>query len=163
MHPHQQQIDSFYGAFARLDADAMGACYADEVMFDDEVFSLRGKAETVAMWRMLCESVRAHGGDAWRLEWTDLGANEYEGGAHWEAWYPFGPRQRRVHQRVQARFGFNDAGLIAVHRDRFDFWRWSRQALGFRGLLLGWSDSLRRQVRRQAAARLQGYRQTQPR
>ena len=43
MHPNQQSIETFYGAFARLDADTMAQCYADDAAFDDEVFSLRGK------------------------------------------------------------------------------------------------------------------------
>jgi hypothetical protein len=28
-------------------------------------------------------------------------------------------------------------GLIIEHRDHFELWRWSRQALGLKGLLLG--------------------------
>lgn len=42
-------------------------------------------------------------------------------------------------------------GLIATHRDRFNFWRWARQALGAPGVLLGWSPSLKRKVRNTAA------------
>ena len=49
------------------------------------------------------------------------------------------------------------AGLITRHTDRFDFWRWSRQALGAPGLLLGWSPFLRAKVRGQAAASLRRF------
>ncbi len=42
MHPNQQTLEMFYGAFARLDPDSMARCYADDAVFDDEVFSLRG-------------------------------------------------------------------------------------------------------------------------
>ena len=49
-------------------------------------------------------------------------------------------------------------GLILTHRDRFDFWAWSRQALGTPGLLLGWSGFLRDKVRAQAAKNLAAYR-----
>ena len=48
-------------------------------------------------------------------------------------------------------------GLIASQRDRFDFWRWSRQALGAPGLLLGWSPMLKKKVRATAAANLQAF------
>jgi ketosteroid isomerase-like protein len=48
MHVNQQTLERFYSAFARLDADAMAACYAEEAAFDDEVFSLRGKAQARA-------------------------------------------------------------------------------------------------------------------
>ena len=50
---NRQTIDDFYAAFARLDADGMAACYADDAMFDDEVFSLRGTPEVMGMWGML--------------------------------------------------------------------------------------------------------------
>jgi hypothetical protein len=47
--------------------------------------------------------------------------------------------------------------LITRHRDRFNFWSWSRQALGAPGLLLGWTPFLRQKVRAQAAANLQKF------
>ena len=56
-----------------------------------------------------------------------------------------------------AAFRFRD-GLIVEHRDRFDFWRWSRQALGAPGLLLGWTPMLRNKVRAQAATKLALFR-----
>ena len=52
---------------------------------------------------------------------------------------------------------FNEQGLITRQRDRFDFWAWSRQALGMPGLLLGWTPFLRHKVQRQAAANLQKF------
>ena len=54
-----------------------------------------------------------------------------------------------------ATFGGNS--LITTHRDRFNFWTWSRQALGAPGLLLGWSPYLRNKVRAQAASNLQRF------
>lgn len=30
MHSNQQTLETFYSAFARLDADAMAGCYADD-------------------------------------------------------------------------------------------------------------------------------------
>lgn len=45
MHPNQQTLEMFYGAFARLDAATMERCYAQDAAFDDEVFSLRGRRE----------------------------------------------------------------------------------------------------------------------
>ena len=52
---------------------------------------------------------------------------------------------------------FDKRGLILRHRDRFDFWGWSRQALGAPGWLLGWTPLLRNKVRAQAGARLRGF------
>ena len=52
MHPNADTITKFYAAFAQLDPEGMAACYADDVCFDDEVFSLRGKAQVMGMWRI---------------------------------------------------------------------------------------------------------------
>ena len=47
--------------------------------------------------------------------------------------------------------------MIRRHRDRFDFYRWSRQALGLPGLLLGWTPMLRKGIRAKAAQNLAAY------
>ena len=61
-----------------------------------------------------------------------------------------------MHNAIDATFEFRD-GLIVRHVDRFDFWRWSRQALGPIGLLLGWTPILRRKVRRTVRRTLDAY------
>jgi hypothetical protein len=105
---------------------------------------------------MLCESTRINGQDVWQLEFGAIEADRRCGSAHWEARYRFGADRRIVLNRIDASFEFRD-GLIAVHRDRFDFWAWSRQALGVPGLLLGWTPWLQAKVRAQAASRLQAW------
>lgn len=154
MHPNAQTLTKFYTAFAALDPDTMATCYADDVAFDDEVFSLRGKAEVMGMWRMLCEATRAKGRDVWKLEFSAIEADATQGRAHWDAHYRFSATGRLVLNRIDAAFTFNTQGLIATHRDRFDFWAWSRQALGMPGLLLGWTPMLRNKVRATAAGNL---------
>ena len=37
MHPNQQTIEKFYSAFARLDAETMGQCYAPGAVFEDSL------------------------------------------------------------------------------------------------------------------------------
>ena len=143
-------IEKFYAAFARLDGEAMQACYADDASFDDEAFSLLGRTQIGGMWRMLTETTKAKARDAWRLEASAI----TDDSAHWEAWYRFTATGRDVHNIIEAKFAFDGAGLIKRHVDSFDFWRWSRQALGAPGLLLGWSPFLRGKVRAQAAANL---------
>ena len=47
---HNALITQFYQAFQRLDADAMCACYTDDVVFSDPAFgTLRGK-DAADMW-----------------------------------------------------------------------------------------------------------------
>lgn len=157
MHPNQTRLDDFYAAFARLDADAMAACYAPDAQFDDEVFSLRGHEQVGGMWRMLCEATQAKNRDAWMLACSGIEADDATGRAHWEADYRFSASGRQVHNAIDSVFAFNGAGLITRQRDRFDFWGWSRQALGIPGLVLGWTPFFRRMVQAQAAANLDKY------
>ncbi len=151
----QATLERFYSAFKQLDGAAMQACYAPNAQFDDEAFSLRGREEAGAMWRMLCDAVKAKGRADWALEYSTTAST-----AHWEPRYRFSATGRLVHNIIDAEFTFDAAGLILTHRDRFDFWRWSRQALGAPGLLLGWSSFLRSKVRAQAAKGLAIYRKT---
>jgi hypothetical protein len=149
----QAIIERFYAAFAKLDGAAMQACYAPGATFEDEAFSLKGPQEIGGMWRMLCDATKAKGMAHWKLDVSQVTANS----AHWEAHYLFSATGRLVHNRIDASFEFDPQGLITRHRDRFDFWSWSRQALGMPGLLLGWSPFLRNKVRSTAAASLKRY------
>lgn len=162
MHPNAQTLHRFYAAFAALDADTMAACYAPDARFDDEAFSLRGRDEVAGMWRMLCTATRAKGLDVWKLEASGIQADANGGQAHWEAWYRFSATGRLVHNVIDGRFEFSPEGLITRHRDRFNFWAWSRQALGTPGLLLGWTPFLRNKVRATAASNLRKFMAGQP-
>ncbi len=150
-------IETFYAAFSRLDHAAMQACYAPDARFDDEAFSLLGREQIGAMWRMLCSATQAKGMAHWQLQASAITARGTRGQAHWEAHYLFSATGRLVHNRIDAEFDFNAQGLITRHRDRFDFWRWARQALGLPGLLLGWTPWLRQKVRRTAAQNLAAF------
>ena len=140
-------IARFYEAFGRRDGDAMAACYAPDARFSDPVFPGLTGAEPGAMWRML----------AGRSEDLQVELVEHDAeSAHWRATYTFTQTGRPVVNDVHASFEFAD-GLIAEHVDDFSFWRWSRQALGTPGLLLGWTPLLRAAVRRRARAGLDEF------
>ena len=155
MHPNEQLIETFYTAFAAKDYAAMQACYGPAPAFADEVFSLKGK-EVGAMWHMLCE-----GGSDLSLTYRDIHADDAAGRAHWEARYTFSTTGRQVLNVIDAEFQFL-AGRIRDHRDRFSFYRWSSQALGPTGLLLGWTPIVRNKVRATARARLDKFIQAHP-
>ena len=157
MHPNQAALEKFYSAFAQLDVDTMATCYAADAQFDDEAFSLRGYEHVIGMWRMLCETTKARALADWKLVYSGIEADAKTGKAHWEADYRFSATNRQVHNVIDGVFEFNDRGLIARHRDSFDFWTWSRQALGTPGLLLGWTPFLRNKVRSTAATNLQKF------
>ncbi len=156
MNTNERTIENFYNAFARLDPKAMADHYADDVAFDDEVFSLRGKQEVMGMWRMLCTATKDKGADVWKLRFGEVRADR-TGGAHWDANYRFSATGRLVTNNVDAQFEFGPDGRIVRHRDSFDFWRWSRQALGAPGLLLGWTPVLRSKIRAKAAGNLRRF------
>jgi ketosteroid isomerase-like protein len=151
-HPNAELIERFYEAFQRHDAEAMGACYADDVVFSDPAFGeLRGE-EARDMWRMLVQRAQE-----FSLTYDAVDANERTGSARWVARYLFSQTGRSVVNRIQAQFVFRD-GRIAEHRDTFDLWRWSRQALGLKGVLLGWTPVVQRAIRAQARKGLDAYR-----
>lgn len=138
----------FFEAFHRRNAKAMGACYHPEARFSDPVFPDLDATQARAMWRMLI----ARGADL-RIRFAVLTAWSEGAEVEWQAWYTFGATGRPVHNIIRTRMVFRD-GLIVRHVDRFSFWRWSWQALGAAGLLLGWTPWLRSKVRRKAAASL---------
>ncbi|MEO7760768.1 MAG: nuclear transport factor 2 family protein, partial [Casimicrobiaceae bacterium] len=86
----------------------------------------------------------------------DISADNLEGKAHWEAWYTFTKTGRPVHNVIDATFEFRD-GKIAAHRDAFDLWAWTRQALGVSGVLLGWTPIIQGAVRKQGREGLAKY------
>ena len=154
-HPHADLITRFYDAFSRRDAKTMASCYHPDVHFQDPAFDLHG-ARAGAMWHMLCTR-----GKDLELTYSDVRADETSGSAHWVATYTFSQTGRKVRNEIDAAFTF-EGGLIRTHRDTFDFWRWSRQALGAPGLLLGWTPWLLAKVSSEALKGLEGYVERHP-
>ncbi|HWZ28627.1 MAG TPA: nuclear transport factor 2 family protein [Gemmatimonadales bacterium] len=148
-------IRSFYAALQRRDGAALGAAYAPDARFEDAVFTLSGW-EVPAMWRMLC----ARAVDL-RVEFRDVRVDRDSGSAHWEAWYTFSPTGRPVHNIIDATMTLR-GGKILTHHDRFDFRRWSAQALGLTGRLFGWTPMLHAAVRRRSARALATYAANHP-
>jgi ketosteroid isomerase-like protein len=151
MHPHSQLISDFYSAFQRRDAAAMAACYHPDVEFSDPVFVGLRHGGVTSMWHMLCER-----GKDLELTFRDVQADDRTGRAHWDARYTFSTTGRKVLNRIDAEFEFRD-GKIVRHNDHFDFYAWSRQALGPMGLVLGWTPLLKNKVRSQARGSLEKY------
>jgi ketosteroid isomerase-like protein len=138
-------IERLYGAFGRGDGDTMATCYHPDVHFSDPVFPDLDGPEVMKMWRTLLSR-----SDDLEITLGERSATGEEGSAHWTARYTFSGTGRHVVNEVDAAFRFR-GGLIVEHRDSFDFWKWSRMALGAPGLLLGWSPMLKKKVRAQSA------------
>jgi len=156
-HPNAALIARFYAALDRHDAETMLACYAPDVAFSDPVFPALDTKGVGAMWRMLC----ARGKDL-RVVASDIEADDARGRAHWDATYSYSATGRHVENRIDASFAFRD-GLIVRHDDRFDLWRWTWQALGLPGLLLGWAPPVQSAIRAKAARALAAWGTREPR
>jgi len=144
-------ITEFYQAFNRLDAEAMAACYTDDVLFSDPAFGeLRGQ-QVGDMWRTLTTRAKS-----FSLKFDKVRADERTGSAHWVATYLFSQTGRTIVNDIEASFVFRD-GKICEHHDQFDLWNWSRQALGFKGLLLGWTPVVQDAIKAQAQKGLKAF------
>ena len=147
-----ETIRRFYAAFDAHDGETMAACYAPDVSFSDPVFpDLQGE-EAADMWRML--TGRA---EDLAVELASSDADDRTGRANWIAHYTF-RTGRAVVNDIDATFAFDASGLITEHHDSFDFWRWTRMALGPIGVALGWSPIVQGKVRSEAAAGLADFR-----
>lgn len=149
-------LERFYEAFSKRDWVTMGACYHPHARFSDPVFTELDAEGVRAMWEMLLTS-----GTDLRVSYTVLRADENSGQVRWQAWYTFSRTGRAVHNIITSEFVIED-DRIRLQRDHFDFWRWSRQALGVPGLLLGWTPIIADKVRGSAGQALHRYRKHDP-
>ncbi|MFT7121632.1 MAG: ketosteroid isomerase-like protein [Neolewinella sp.] len=144
-------ITSFYRAFADHDAPGMVACYAEDVVFEDPAFGQLKSQDAHDMWLMLL------GRDAKpEIAFGGVSAEGETATVEWVAKYKYGAKKRLVVNEVTASFVIRD-GKIVKHTDRFSMWKWSRQALGLNGLLMGWTPFLRNQVQETTKGMLKKY------
>jgi len=151
MNENERLIHRFYEAFAKLDYHTMQECYHDEAVFFDPVFQDLNAYEVRNMWEMLCRQAKN-----FSLTFTDVYADEEYGGCRWTATYTFSRRGRRIVNKIRAHFRFRDQKIIE-HTDDFDLWKWSRQALGVTGWVLGWSELVQRKIRNTAQDNLLAF------
>lgn len=150
-HPNAELLEQFYRAFQTKDGDGMAAIYAQDATFSDPVFTdLKGR-EVGGMWQMLCKR-----GKDLNVEYEVLGADDTTGRARWEAWYTFSGTGRKVHNTVASTFTFQE-GKVVAQVDNFDFYAWTRMALGPMGLVLGWTPFVQKKIRRTARAGLEDF------
>ena len=102
---------------------------------------------------MLCQSQK---GKNFVVEYSNIEASNDKGSAHWEAHYTFGKTNRKVHNIIDAKFEFKD-GKIIRHTDSFNLYRWSKQALGLQGWLLGWTSFFKNKLQQQTNGMLRKF------
>lgn len=145
----EQLITKFYTSFLKLNADGMNSCYDGEVVFFDPAFELLQAQEAMAMWRMLCKRAKDFSLTFGNIQ--DLGDNYYT--CDWVATYTFSTTGRTVVNNVKAHMKIED-GKIMEHSDGFSLHKWSAQALGLSGMLLGWNSFFQRKIKNTARRNL---------
>ena len=149
MTNNEALIHKFYTAFQKVDAAGMNSCYSEDIAFFDPVFGLlEGKAAR-AMWTMLCQNST----DLSLTYGNIIHLDEEYSTCEWVATYTFSKTGRKVVNRIKANMRFAD-GLIVEHSDGFSLHKWSSQALGFSGWLLGWNSMFQRKIKNQAKRKL---------
>jgi ketosteroid isomerase-like protein len=151
LNDHEALIHKLYTAFQKSDGATMAECYHPQATFTDPAFVNLQGAEVGAMWKMLTSRAKD-----FSMKYSQVEANTDTGSAYWEANYIFSSTGRKVLNKIHSSFRFKD-GKIIEQRDNFNFWRWSRQALGPSGLLLGWTPFLQKKVQATAKKGLLEY------
>ena len=149
MTNRDQLINNFYSSFQKLDSAGMTACYSDDIVFFDPAFGLLKGAEAKAMWEMLCKNARDFSLTYGNIQHLD---EEYST-CDWVATYTFSKTGRKIVNRIKANMRFAE-GKIIEHSDAFSLHKWSSQALGFSGWLLGWNSFFQRKIKNQAKRNL---------
>ena len=142
-------ISHFYFAFQELDYKTMNDCYAEDIVFSDPVFMVLKGNEVKAMWEMLCKNAKD-----FSLTFSDIELLDEEyATCKWVASYTFSKTGKKVVNKIKAYMKFKD-GKIIEHSDAFRLSKWIGQALGWKGVLFGWTGFMKRAVQKNARKNL---------
>jgi len=155
MNPNEALITKFYTAFANADVKTMSECYHPKIHFIDPAFGLLKEDQVSKMWEMLILKSKGN----IKIEFSNVKADDFTGSAIWKATYNFSKTNRKVINTIAAEFAFQD-GLIIKHTDNFDVWKWSKQAFGPMGYLLGWTGFFQKKIQDQALLSLKKFQES---
>lgn len=152
MSDNKAIIEKFYTSFQQLDAEAMNSCYSSDIIFSDPVFMILKGDEVRTMWEMLCRNAKN-----FSLTFSDIELLDEEyATCRWQAKYTFSKTGREVTNNVKAFIRIVD-GKITEHSDAFRLSTWIGQALGWKGLIFGWTGFVKKKVQDSARASLIKY------
>lgn len=153
---NEEIIEKFYKSMANRDVEGMVSCYHPEVQFEDPAFGVLKGERACDMWRMLF----GHNKALIQVSYSQIQANEQEGSAHWTAEYVFRQTGKKVFNEIDAQFTFKD-GKIFRHKDHFDLYKWSQQAFGLTGYLMGWTNFFKQKLQKKTKENLNFFIQKQ--
>lgn len=149
---NKEVIEKFYTAFSEGDAETMISCYNDDVIFSDPAFGTLKGPNAKAMWKMLLGNKKSKS----KVSFNNIQADNSSGSASWIANYNYGPKSRKVTNHVNAKFEFKN-GKISKHTDDFNLWKWTQQAMGASGYLLGWSSFMKNKIQEETGKKLNAF------
>lgn len=142
----------FYSAFAKGDAETMISFYDDPIEFEDPAFGKLKGDEAKMMWEMLIE--RSQGN--LKIDFEVIETTENTARINWEARYPISNTGRRIHNKISTNLTIENEKIIK-HVDHFNLWKWAHQAIGWKGLVFGWTSSVQLKIRNLSRALLDSY------
>ena len=145
---NKKLITQFYYSFANNKVKSMINCYDNKIVFKDPVFGELKGNKAKQMWKMLLSKNKNI-----KITTSDIFVGENSGVVKWKAEYTYGKNKRKIVNNVMATFEFKD-GKIIKHIDNFNFYNWSKQALGIKGLLLGWTTFFQKKIQKKANSKL---------
>ncbi|TMI71637.1 MAG: nuclear transport factor 2 family protein [Bacteroidetes bacterium] len=152
MSLNEDIINRFYSAFQKLDYQTMNDCYSEDIVFSDPVFMILRGDEVRAMWEMLCKNAKDFSLNFSNIELLD---EEYAT-CRWTASYTFSKTGKKVVNKIKAYMKLEN-GKIIEHSDAFRLSTWIGQALGWKGVLFGWTGFMKRAVQKNARKNLAIY------
>lgn len=152
MSDNAATVERFYSAFQKLDYAGMNACYSEDIVFSDPVFGLLRGNEVKSMWEMLCRNAKD-----FSLQFSNIQLLDEEyATCNWTASYTFSKTGKKVVNNIKAFMKLED-GIIIEHSDAFRLSTWIGQALGWKGVLFGWTGFMKRAVKKNASRNLQKF------
>lgn len=143
-----QCLVKFYEAFQKQDYKTMGQCYHTEATFEDPAFGELSQPQVLCMWEMLLSRAQE-----FTLTCSKPLITSEEGSSEVTASYLFSKTHRKIVNHIFSTFVFKN-GKIFKQVDKFDLWKWSRQALGLPAILLGWTPLFQNKIRAEARRNL---------
>ena len=104
------------------------------------------------MWEMLLTSKKGE----LKVSYKIARVSDKKGKVNWVAEYHFGKNNRKVINNVSGEFKFED-GKIIEHIDTFNLWKWSKQAMGTLGYLIGWTPLMKKKIQKSTNKKLNNF------
>lgn len=139
----KELIELFYTSFINKDVEQMVNCYHSEIEFEDPAFGKLIGKRAKNMWRMLLSNSKDL-----EVNYSNVEIVDGIGKAQWIAKYTFSKTGKQVVNIIDCKFEFKD-GLIIKHTDFFDLHKWAKQALGFKGFILGGTTIFKKKLNNQ--------------